>query len=53
MPTEGCSVHLPIANFNFKVMGVGQNSVPCMLEIILTNISIKCWIVDPDEYRFL
>ena len=28
MPTEGCSVHMPIVIINFKVRGVKQDSVP-------------------------
>ena len=36
MSTEGCSVHAPIVIINFKVRGVKQDSVPYMMEIILT-----------------
>ena len=52
MPTKGCSVCMPIVIINFKVRGVWQDSVPYMMEIILTHISVMCGIVDPDEYRF-
>ena len=41
MPTEGCSVHMPIVITNFKVRGVKQNSVPYMMKIILTHIPIS------------
>ena len=51
-PTKGCSVHMPIVIINFKVRGVGQDSVLYIMEIILTHISVKCGIVDHDEYRF-
>ena len=44
MPTEGCSVHMPIVIINFKVRGVKQESVPYMMQIILTHISVKCGI---------
>ena len=38
MPTEGCSVCMPIAIINFKVRGVKWDSVPYMMKIILTYI---------------
>ena len=50
MPTEGFYVHMTIVIINFKVRDIRQNSVPYMMEIILTHISVKCGIVDPDEY---
>ena len=49
MLTEGCSVCRPVVIINFKVGGVRQDSVPYMMEIVLTHISVKCVIVDPDE----
>ena len=51
MPTKECSVCMPIV-INLKVSGVGQDSVPYMMEIILTHITVKCGVVDLDEYRF-
>ena len=30
---------------NFKVRGVGQDSVPCVMEIILNHISVRCGVV--------
>ena len=53
MPTKGCSVHMPIVIIKFKVRGVGQDSVPYMMEITLTHISVKSGIVDPAEYILL
>ena len=35
MPTEGCSVHMPIVIINYKVRGVKQDSVLYMMQIIL------------------
>ena len=52
MPSEVCSVCMPIIITNFKVRGVEQDSVPCMM-VILTHIHIKCGVVDPNVYRFL
>ena len=40
MPTEGCSVHMPIVITNFKVRGVKQDSVLYVIKIILTHILI-------------
>ena len=42
MPTEGCSVHMPIVITNFKVSDVKQDSVPYMIKIILAHIPIEC-----------
>ena len=47
MPTEGCSVFMPIIITNFKVRDVEQDSVPYMMKVVLTNIPIKCEVVDP------
>ena len=44
MPT--CSVHMPTDIINFQVNSVKQDSVPYMMQIILTHISVKCGIVD-------
>ena len=40
MPIEGCSVCMPIVITNFKVRGVKQDSVPYMMNFILTHIYI-------------
>ena len=45
MPTEGCSVHMPIVTTNFKVRGVTQDSVLYMMKIILTHIPIECGLL--------
>ena len=50
MPTEGCSVHVPIVISNIKVRDVKQDSVLYMIKIILTHIPIECGVVDPDVY---
>ena len=50
MPTEGCSVHIPINITNFKVRGVEQDSVQYMMKVILTYIPIECGVVDPNVY---
>ena len=39
MPTEGCSVYAHC-----------QDSVPYIMEIKLTHISVKCGTVDPNVY---
>ena len=48
MPTEVCSVHMPIVITNFKARGTKQDSVPHMINIILTYIPIECGVVDPN-----
>ena len=52
MPTDGCSVHMPII-INSKLRGAEQDSVPYMMKVILTNIPVECGVVDPYVYRFL
>ena len=49
MPTEGCSVCLPIVITDVKVRGVKQDSVPYMM-VIFTHIPSKCGVVDPNVY---
>ena len=39
MPTEGCSVHMPIIITNSKLWGAEEDSVPYMLKVILTHIN--------------
>ena len=53
MPTEVCSVCMPIVIINFKVRGIKKDSALYMMEIILTHISVKCGIVDSDVYGSL
>ena len=53
MPTEGCSVHMPIIITNFKLKGVEQDYVPYMMKVILTHIPIESEVVGPYVYRFL
>ena len=50
MPTEGCSVYMPIVLIDFKVRGVTQGSVPYKMKVILTHIPIECGVVDPNVY---
>ena len=48
-PANEYSLHIPTNIINSKVR---QDSVPYLMEIVLTYISVEGWIVDPDEYRF-
>ena len=50
MPTDGCSVHMPIVITDFKVRGVKQDFVPYMMKGIPTYIPIECGVVDPSVY---
>ena len=50
MPTEGIPVHMPIVIINFKVRGVELDSIPYMMEVILTHIPNECGVVDPNVY---
>ena len=34
MPTDGCSVHMPIVIINSKVRGAEQDSVPYMMKVV-------------------
>ena len=52
MPTEGCSVCMPIIITNFMLRGVEQDSAPYMMKVILTHIPVECRVVDPYVYRF-
>ena len=47
MPTDGCSVHMPIIIFNSKLRGAKQDSVPYMVKVILIHIPTECGVVDP------
>ena len=38
IPSEACSVHMPIVITNFKVRGIKQDSIPYMMKVILTHI---------------
>ena len=49
MPTDGCSVCMPI---NSKFLGAINDSVPYMVKVILTQISVECGVVDPYVDRF-
>ena len=42
MPTEGCSVHMPIAITNFEARSDKHDSVPYMMKIMLIHIPIEC-----------
>ena len=43
----------PLGRAYFKTRGVEKNSVPYMIEIVLTNILIESWIVYPYIDSFL
>ena len=48
MPTDGCSVCMPIIIINCKLRGAEQDSVPYMMKVILIHILV----VDPYVYKF-
>ena len=52
MPTDGCSVFMPIIITNSKLRNAEQDSVPYMM-VIITHIPVECGVVDPYVYRFL
>ena len=45
IPTEGCSVCMPIIITNSMLRSFEQTSVPYMMKVILTNISVECGVV--------
>ena len=53
MPTDGYFVCINFVIINCKLKGAGQDSVPYMMEVIRTHISVTCEIVDPYVDRFL
>ena len=53
MPTDGCSVHIPIIIINSKLRGAEWDSFSYMMKAILTHIPVECGIIDPYVYRFL
>ena len=53
MPTDVCSVHMPIIITNSKLRGAEQDSFPYMIMIVLAHIPVECGVVDPYVYRFL
>ena len=53
IPTEGCSVCMPIIITNFKIRGVEQDSVQYMMKVILTDIPVECEVVDPYVYTVM
>ena len=52
MPIDRHSVSMPII-INFKLRGAEQDSVPCMMNVVLTHIAVECGVVDPYVYRFI
>ena len=53
MPTDRCSVHMPIIIVNSKLRGAKQDFVPYMVKVILTHIPDDCGVVDPYLDGFL
>ena len=53
MPTDGCSLHMPISIINSKLRGSEQDSVPYMMKVILIHIPVECCVVDPYVHGFL
>ena len=49
MPTDGCSVHMPI---NSKFWGAKKDSDPYMVKVIHTHIAAECGVVDSYVDRF-
>ena len=45
MHTDRCSECMPIIIINSKLRGAEQDSVPYMMKVILTHISVECGIV--------
>ena len=50
MPTDGCSVCMPIIIINSKLGHAEQASVPYMMMVILTHLPVECRVVDPYVY---
>ena len=51
MPTEGCSVFMPIVINNFKVrVWSEQHSVLYVMKVEPTHISVQCEFVEPNVY---
>ena len=53
MPTDGCSVHMPIVIINSKLRGAEQDSVPYMMKVVLTHIPVECGVANFYLYRLL
>ena len=53
IPTDGCTVCIPIIIINSKLRGAKQDSVPYMVKVILTHIPVECGAVDPYVDGFL
>ena len=53
MPTDGCSVCMPIIIINSKLKGVEQDSFPSLMKVILTHIPVEWGVVDFFVDRFL
>ena len=53
MPTDGCSVCMPIIIINFKLRDVEQDYVPYMMKVILSHIPVDCGVGDSYVERFL
>ena len=47
MPTDGCSVCMPVIIINSKPRDAEKDSVPYMMKVILTHIPVECRVVDP------
>ena len=53
MPTDGCSMHMPIFIINSEYRVAEQDFVPYMMKVILTHIPVECGVDDPYADRFL
>ena len=43
-------MYMPIVITNVKVRVVRQDSVPCVMKVILTHIPTECGVGDPNVY---
>ena len=53
MPTDGCSVCMPIIIINSKFRGGEQDFVQYMMKVILMHTPVECGVVDPYVDRFI
>ena len=45
MPTDGCSVCMPIITTNSKLRGAEQDSLSYIIKVILSHIPVGCGVV--------
>ena len=52
MPTDGCSVYMPIIFLILSSGGAKYESFQYMVKFILTHIPVDCWVVELYVDRF-